>query len=141
MALNEIYKDGNSLDYIVDERVKSGDIVFVSGYPNLLVSNIEGERQIYMPALKGVAETDAKLGADGYYHATLRHEGVFEFEVESATAQNFAAYLTGDNVASGFGNVVTLAAPPLTDNAYLVGYVVKEVPGSAGNKVRVRINN
>ena len=57
MALNEVYANGESLAYPVNSAVASGDFVVLGG-------------------IVGVAETDAKLGDDTLYYATIRHNTV-----------------------------------------------------------------
>ena len=117
MALNEVYNEAFSLNYQVDADVKSGDfVVFID--PLTAASGIVG-----------VAETDAKLGADGYSYATLRHIGVFTGTSEEAFYIGQGVYLAG-------GNGTELA----TSGSYLVGHAVKAKDAVAGD-VHVRINN
>jgi len=90
--MNEIYRDGVSIPYPVEETVASGDLVaFASG-------------------LVGVAETDAKPNeaGDGFV-ATVRADGVFGFDAgANAAGVGEAASVT---LPSGnVGETVTLAA-------------------------------
>ena len=116
MALNEINKHGESLNYPVNAAVTSGDFVVLGG-------------------IVGVAETDAIEGADGDDYATLRHEGVFFGTTSDEVAVGDAIYL-----ASGatYGTALTTDADSGSNE--LVGYAVKAKAAVAGN-VHVRINN
>ena len=115
MALNEVYKDGNSLNYVVNQNVESGDFVWVSA------------------GIRGVAETDAELGADGSYYATIRHIGVFRGTTADSAAVGVPLYL-----ASGatYGTALTTTA----STNKLVGYAIK-AKGAVAGDVHVRINN
>lgn len=118
MALNEIFKDGFSLDYAVNSAVESGDLVAVGG-------------------LIGVAEKDAYEGRDGNDYTTLRHIGVFEFDgPTTAVTVGAAVYALDAGLATG-----TKAVQTATSDATLVGYAVKGKAGSGAGKVWVRINN
>lgn len=68
MALNELYKDADSLPYKVGSTVVSGDIV------------------VFASGLVGIAETSAALRDDGAYWATVRTKGVFGITVTAGTA-------------------------------------------------------
>lgn len=114
MALNEIYKEADSLNYPVNSAVNSGDFVVLGG-------------------IVGVAEIDAKLGADGAYYSTLRHKGVFSGTTADEVAVGDAIYLADE---ATFGTALTVTA---TDNV-LVGYAVAAKAAVAGD-VHVRINN
>lgn len=89
--MNELYRDGVSIPYPVDESVASGDLVaFASG-------------------LAGVAEVDAKPSESGGFVATVRADGVFGFdEGDNAGAVGDAAF--ADLPAGNVGETVTLAA-------------------------------
>jgi predicted RecA/RadA family phage recombinase len=115
MALNEIYKDGNSLNYVVNQNVESGDFVWVSA------------------GIRGVAETDAELGADGSYYATIRHIGVFRGTTADAVTVGAAIYLAS---AATFGTALTTTV----GSNKLVGYAIK-AKGAVAGDVHVRINN
>lgn len=117
MALNEVYAEALSLNYAVDALVQSGDFV-------VLVDANTGAAGIV-----GVAEVDAKLGADGLSYATLRHVGVF-------TGTSAEAFTAGQGVylATAFGTELA------TSGSYLVGHAVKAKDAVAGD-VHVRINN
>ena len=115
MALNEIYKDGNSLNYVVNQNVESGDFVWVSA------------------GIRGVAETDAELGADGSYYATIRHIGVFRGTTADAVTVGAAIYLAS---AATFGTALTTTV----GSNKLVGYAIR-AKGAVAGDVFVRINN
>jgi predicted RecA/RadA family phage recombinase len=115
MALNEVYKDGNSLNYVVNQNVESGDFVWVSA------------------GIRGVAETDAELGADGSYYATIRHIGVFRGTTADAVAVGAPLYLAS---AATYGTALTTTA----GSNKLVGYAIK-AKGAVAGDVHVRINN
>lgn len=114
MALNEIYKEADSLNYPVNAAVVSGNFVVLGG-------------------IVGVAEIDAKLGTDGNSYATLRHKGVFTGTTSEAVAVGDAVYLAS---AATYGNALTKTA---SGNKF-VGYAVAAKGATAGN-VAVRINN
>lgn len=111
MALNEVYAEAFSLNYAVDALVESGDFVVLG-------------------SIVGVAETDAKLGADTLSYATLRHIGVFTGTSSEAFTVGQPVYLAADT----FGTELA------TSGSYLVGYAVKAKDAVAGD-VHVRINN
>lgn len=115
MALNEVYKDGNSLNYVVNQNVESGDFVWLTA------------------GIRGVAETDAELGADGSYYATLRHIGVFRGTTADAVTVGAAIYLAS---AATYGTALTTTA----GSNKLVGYAIK-AKGAVAGDVHVRINN
>ena len=114
MALNEVYVNGESLNYEVDEEVESGDFVVLGG-------------------IVGVAETSAKEGPDGNYYATLRHIGVFRGTTADAVDVGDAIYLAS---AATFGTALTKTV----GSNKLVGYAVK-AKGAVAGDVHVRINN
>lgn len=114
MALNEVYANGESLNYVVNSAVESGDFVVLGG-------------------IVGVAETDAALGADSSYYATLRHVGVFRGTTSDAVTVGAAIYLADE---ATYGTALTTTA---TDNE-LVGYAIK-AKGAVAGDVFVRINN
>lgn len=114
MALNEVYVDGESLNYPVNSAVESGDFVVLGG-------------------LVGVAETSAAEGDDSAHYATLRHIGVFRGTTADAVTVGAAVYLAG---GATFGTALTTTA---TDNEF-VGYAIK-AKGAVAGDVFVRINN
>ena len=117
MALNEIYKDADSLSYNFgssDPSISSGDFVVIGG-------------------IRGVAETDAVQRADGDYWATVRHVGVFTGTTADAVTVGAAIYLAS---AATSGTALTTTA---TSNE-LVGYAIEAKGAGAGN-VKVRVNN
>ena len=116
MALNEVYKEADSLNYAVDATVDSGDFVVLGG-------------------IVGVAEVDAKLGADGDYYATLRHKGVFIGTTADAVTVGAPIYLAD---AETFGTPLTTDDD--TGANALVGHAVRAKDAGAGD-VHVRINN
>ena len=115
MALNEIYKDGHSLNYVVNQNIESGDFVWLTA------------------GIRGVAETDAELGADGSYYATIRHIGVFRGTTADAVTVGAAIYLAS---AATFGTALTTTV----GSNKLVGYAIK-AKGAVAGDVHVRINN
>lgn len=114
MALNEVYVDGESLNYPVNSAVESGDFVVLGG-------------------IVGVAETSAVEGADGNDYATLRHIGVFRGTTADAVTVGAAIYLADE---ATYGTALTTTS---TDNEF-VGYAVK-AKGAVAGDVFVRINN
>ena len=116
MALNEVYKEADSLNYAVNAAVNSGDFVVLGG-------------------IVGVAEIDAKLGADGDYYATLRHKGVFTGTTADAVTVGAPIYLAD---AATFGTALTTDSD--TGANELVGYAIRAKDAVAGD-VHVRINN
>lgn len=116
MALNEVYAEGFSLNYAVNAAVNSGDFVVLDG-------------------IRGVAEVDAKLGADGDSYATLRHIGVFIGTTADAVTVGAPIYLAD---AATYGTALTTDSDAGANE--LVGYAVKAKDAVAGD-VHVRINN
>jgi len=114
MALNEVYANGESLNYPVNSAVTSGDFVVLGG-------------------IVGVAETDAALAADSNYYATLRHIGVFTGTTSEAVAVGDALYLAS---AATYGTALTTTV----GSNELVGYAI-EAKGAVAGNVKVRINN
>lgn len=114
MALNEVYANGESLNYPVNSAVASGDFVVLGG-------------------IVGVAETSAALAADSNYYATLRHIGVFTGTTSDAVAVGDAIYLAS---AATYGTALTTTA----SGNELVGYAI-EAKGAVAGNVKVRINN
>jgi predicted RecA/RadA family phage recombinase len=116
MALNEVYVDGESLNYPVNSAVTSGMFVVLGG-------------------IVGVAETSAVEGADGDDYATLRHIGVFRGTTADAVTVGAPIYL-----ASGATYGTALTTDSDTGSNELVGYAVK-AKGAVAGDVFVRINN
>ncbi len=114
MALNEVYANGESLAYPVNENVASGDFVVLGG-------------------IVGVAETSATEGDDSDHYATLRHIGVFRGTTADEVTVGEAIYLASE---ATYGTALTTTS---TDNEF-VGYAVKAKAAVAGD-VHVRINN
>ena len=114
MALNEVYANGESLNYPVNSSVESGDFVVLGG-------------------IVGVAETDAVEGADGNHYATLRHIGVFTGTTADAVTVGAAIYLAS---AATYGTALTTTS----GGNQLVGYAI-EAKGAVAGNVKVRINN
>jgi predicted RecA/RadA family phage recombinase len=120
MALNEIYANGDSLNYAVNAAVNSGDFVVLGN-------------------IRGVAEVDAKLGDDTLYYATLRHVGVF-----TGTTTDTAAIAVGAPIylASGATYGVALTADGDDGDNELVGYAFRGKGSTTGTQtIAVRINN
>lgn len=116
MALNEVNVNGESLNYVVNSAVASGDFVVLGG-------------------IVGVAETSAALGADSSYYATVRHIGVFRGTTADAVAVGAAIYLAA---GATYGTALTTDSD--TGSNELVGYAVK-AKGAVAGDVFVRINN
>ncbi len=114
MALNEVYANGESINYPVNAAVTSGMFVVLGG-------------------IVGVAETSAALGDDAAYYATLRHIGVFTGTTAEAVAVGDALYLAS---AATYGTALTKT---VGSNEF-VGYAIEAKSAVAGN-VKVRINN
>lgn len=114
MALNEVYANGESINYVVPSATVSGDFVVLGG-------------------IVGVAETKAALSADTNYYATLRHVGVFIGTSADAVSVGDAIYLAS---AATRGQALTTTV----GSNELVGYAIEEKAAGAGN-VKVRINN
>ncbi len=114
MALNEVYANGESINYPVNAAVTSGMFVVLGG-------------------IVGVAETKAALGDDAAYYATLRHIGVFTGTTAEAVAVGDALYLAS---AATYGTALTKT---VGSNEF-VGYAIEAKSAVAGN-VKVRINN
>lgn len=114
MALNEVYANGESIEYVADEAVDSGDFVVLGG-------------------IVGVAETDAVEGADGVFRATLRHIGVFRGTTSDAVTVGADIYLAS---AVTFGTALTTTV----GSNKLVGRAIRAKDATAGD-VFVRINN
>lgn len=118
MALNEIYKDGDSLPInfgTSDPGIASGE--FVSITTNLY----------------GVAETTATERPDGDWYATIRFTGVFAGTTSDAVTVGAPIYL-----ASAATNGTALTTTSLGNQ--LVGYAVAP-KGSGAGSVWVRVNN
>jgi predicted RecA/RadA family phage recombinase len=125
MATNEIYRDGFSLSYKVNSAVESGMFVTFGATAGTTGGAATG--------IVGVAETDAELGADGNYYATLRSIGVFTGTTSSATAPGTPMYL-----ASGatYGTALTTTV----GSNIFVGYAINTKGATAGDAF-VRVNN
>jgi len=123
MALNEVFAEADSLNYVVPASTVSGNFVVLGGVA----------AQTGVTGIVGVAEIDGKTGDDGALYATLRHVGVFTGTTADAVAVGAPLYLAS---AAKRGTALTTTA---TAN-YFVGRAVKSKSGVAGN-VHVRINN
>jgi predicted RecA/RadA family phage recombinase len=127
MAMNEVYAEAESLSYAVNSAVVSGNFVVLSGV----------SASTSPTGIVGVAETSAKLGADGNYYATLRHQGVFTGTTTDTSAIAVGAPLY---IASGatYGSALTATA---TSNKF-VGYAYTAKGSTTGTQtIAVRINN
>ena len=116
MALNEVYANGESLTYPVNENVASGDFVVLGG-------------------IVGVAETSAVEGDDSNHYATLRHIGVFRGTTSDAVSVGDAIYLASN---ATYGTALTTDDD--TGSNEFVGYAIK-AKGAVAGDVHVRINN
>ena len=119
MALNEIYRDGDSLPInfgTTDPGVASGEFVVVG-------------------SLRGVAETTATERPDGDWYATVRFKGVFEATTADAVTVGAPIYLAA---AATNGTAVTTSSGSGAN--FLVGYAVNSKGAGAGD-IWVRVNN
>jgi predicted RecA/RadA family phage recombinase len=114
MALNEIYKDANSIVFPVHTSVDSGDVVKVGD-------------------LVGVAENDAVTGEDGNTYATLKLNGAFEVPFKSG--DTFAVGQKAYGVADATSGIIPEAQESDT-SAKLMGHVTKVLTAT----VVVRLN-
>jgi predicted RecA/RadA family phage recombinase len=127
MAINEVFNEADSLDYVVNSAVVSGDFVVLGGVN--ASANATG--------IVGVAETSAKLATDTNYYATLRHKGVFRGTTTdtSAIAVGAPLYLAS---AATYGTALTATS---TSNKF-VGYAYRAKGSTTGTQtIQVRINN
>lgn len=127
MAINEVFVNADSLSYAVNSAVVSGNFVVLGGV----------SASTSATGIVGVAETSAKLGADGNYYATLRHDGVFTGTTTDTSAITVGAPLY---LASGatYGSALTATA---TSNKF-VGYAYRAKGSTTGTQtIAVRINN
>lgn len=120
MALNELYRDADSLPYKVGSTVVSGDIV------------------VFASGLVGIAETSAALREDGAYWATVRTKGVYGIPVTAGTAfvGGISVYASA-TASSGLGVKGAWAGTTSTSNTK-IGTVYKAA-SSADTVVYVRI--
>lgn len=127
MAINEIYKNAESLNYAVNSAVVSGNFVVLSGVNASAAAT----------GIVGVAEVDAKEGDDGLHYTTLRHTGVFTGTTTdtSAIAVGAPLYLAS---AATYGSALTATS---TSNKF-VGYAFRAKGSTTGTQtIAVRINN
>lgn len=127
MAINEVFKDADSLDYAVNSAVVTGNFVVLNGV----------SASTSPTGIVGVAETSAKLATDTNYYATLRHKGVF-----TGTTTDTAAFVVGAPLylasAATYGSALTATS---TSNKF-VGYAYRAKGSTTGTQtVYVRINN
>ena len=103
MALNEIYKDADSIVFPVHTSVVSGNVVQVGN-------------------IVGVAENTAVTGEDGGKYATLKLNGAFEvpFKVGDTFEVGQKAY----GVADGTSGIIP-EAQESDSTAKLMGHVIK----------------
>lgn len=120
MALNELYRDADSLPYKVGSTVVSGDIV------------------VFASGLVGIAETSAALREDGAYWATVRTKGVYGIPVTAGTAfvGGVSVYASA-TPSSGLGVKGTWAGTTSASNTK-IGTVYKAA-STADTVVYVRI--
>lgn len=119
MALNQIYANADSLSYnlgAVNPAIVSGEFVVIDG-------------------IRGVAETDAAVRADGNYWVTLRHVGVFAGTTADAVTVGAPIYLAA---AATNGTALTTNAAAGANE--LVGYAIA-AKGAVAGDVWVRVNN
>ena len=103
MALNEIYKDANSLVFPVHTSVVSGNVVKVGD-------------------IVGVAENTAVTGEDGAKYATLKLTGAFEMPFKSGDTFDVGQKAFG--VANSTSGIIPEAQESST-SAKLIGHVTK----------------
>lgn len=125
MALNEIYRDGEAISYKVNSAVKSGMFVVLGG--------TAGATDAAATGIRGIAETDAVVGEDGNYYATIRHIGVFTGTTSAAVAPGTPLYLAS---AATYGTALVTSA---TSN-YFVGHAIN-TKGAVAGEALVRVNN
>jgi len=127
MALNEVFKDADSLDYAVNSAVVSGDFVVLGGVS--ASANATG--------IVGVAETTAKLATDTLYYATLRTKCVFIGTTTDTSAITVGTPLYLASAAT-YGKALTATS---TSNKF-VGYAYAPKGSTTGTQnIQVRINN
>jgi predicted RecA/RadA family phage recombinase len=107
MALNEIYKDADSLVFPVNTAVVSGSVVKVGD-------------------IVGVAENSAVTGEDGNKYATLKLNGAFQMAVKSGDTFDVGQKAYG--VANGTTGIIPEAQESAT-SAKLIGHVIKVITG------------
>jgi predicted RecA/RadA family phage recombinase len=107
MALNEIYKDADSLVFPVHTSVVSGDVVKVGD-------------------IVGVAENTAVTGEDGNKYATLKLSGAFEIAI--LDGETFVVGQKAYGIADATSGVIDEVQESATD-AKLVGHVIKVISG------------
>ena len=117
MAMNELYRDADSLPYIVEAAVESGDIV------------------VFASGLVGVAETDAVERENGADWATIRTKGVFGIPYTGALTAGTAIYASS-TPATGKGVVGTLTTTSASNTLVGTVYLPK---GSGAGTAYVRI--
>lgn len=105
MALNEIYKDADSLVFPVHTSVDSGDLVQVGD-------------------IVGVAEHDAVTGEDGNKYATLKLNGAWQIEI--LAGETFAVGQKAFGIADGTTGIIA-EVQESSSQAKLVGHVVKVI--------------
>ena len=103
MALNEIYKDADSLVFPVHTSVVSGNVVKVGD-------------------IVGVAENTAVTGEDGNKYATLKLNGAFELPFKSG--DTFEVGQKAYGVANSTSGIIPEAQESDT-SAKLIGHVTK----------------
>jgi predicted RecA/RadA family phage recombinase len=103
MALNEIYKDADSLVFPVHTSVVSGNVVKVGD-------------------IVGVAENTAVTGEDGNKYATLKLNGAFELPFKSG--DTFEVGQKAYGVANSTSGIIPEAQESDT-SAKLMGHVTK----------------
>ena len=103
MALNEIYKDADSLVFPVNTAVVSGSVVKVGD-------------------IVGVAENKAVTGEDGSKYATLKLNGAFK--IASKSGDTFTVGAKAYGVANSTTGIIPEAQVSATSSK-LMGHVVE----------------
>lgn len=118
MALNEIYRDADSVPYPVASDIEAGDlVVFASG-------------------LVGVAEVNAKPAESGGYVATLRTQGIWSYPMGTGAVATGTAIYASTTPSAGVGTKGTVTATASGNTK--VGTIYRGKPNAAG-KVYIRI--
>lgn len=120
MAVNEIYKDADSVPYPVPSTIESGDLV------------------VFESGLVGVAETDAKAAEGGGYVATIRTKGIWVFAFGAGALAAGAPIYSSTAGSAGVGALATLTASSNSGANPQVGTVYRG-KGAAAGDIYVRI--
>lgn len=122
MATNELFKEADSLPYIVAPGIVSGDIV------------------VFASGLVGIAETDAEVREDGKSWTTVRTQGVWGVPITGALANAGVTIYASTTAVAGQGTkgTATTTAGTAPVNATL-GTLYLPKPASGAGTAYVRI--